>query len=68
MIRKLGLDELRQSHISAFELGAREPSSIVLLHYARAACVSMEELVDDELELSDPLSSKPRKRKIKAGL
>jgi transcriptional regulator with XRE-family HTH domain len=52
MIRKLGfIGELRQSHISGFELGDREPSLIVLLHYARAAGVPMEVLVDDELDL-----------------
>jgi transcriptional regulator with XRE-family HTH domain len=60
MIRKLGFDELRQSHISAFELGAREPSSIVLLRYARVAGVSMEELVDDELELFGSSRKKPQ--------
>jgi transcriptional regulator with XRE-family HTH domain len=52
MIRKLGFaDELRQSHISGFELGRREPSLIVLLRYARVAGVSMESLIDDRLGL-----------------
>ena len=52
MIRELGLtDELRQSHISMFELGEREPSLIVLLRYARAAGVSTDVLIDDELDL-----------------
>jgi len=51
MIRQLGVDELSQSHISAFELGAREPSLIVLLTYARLAGVAMELLVDDGLDL-----------------
>ncbi|MFP5260866.1 MAG: helix-turn-helix domain-containing protein [Blastocatellia bacterium] len=52
MIRKLGLvGELRQSHISGYELGRREPSLIVLLRYARLAGVSMESIVDDGIDL-----------------
>ena len=52
MIRELGLtDELGQSHISMFEHGEREPSLIVLLRYARVAGVSMESLVDDDMDL-----------------
>jgi transcriptional regulator with XRE-family HTH domain len=56
MIWKLGLtDELRQSHISGYELGTGEPSLIVLLRYARLAGVSMEMLVDDEMDLPEHL-------------
>jgi transcriptional regulator with XRE-family HTH domain len=52
MIKALGLtDELRQSHISGFELGTREPSLIVLLRYARLAGVSTDVLIDDRLDL-----------------
>jgi transcriptional regulator with XRE-family HTH domain len=52
MIRKLGLaDELGQSHISMFEHGEREPTLIVLLRYARAAGVSTDILIDDDLDL-----------------
>ena len=52
MIRRLGFSEtMRQSHISGYELGTREPSLIVLLRYARIAVVAMEVLVDDELDL-----------------
>jgi len=58
MISRLGMtDELRQSHISGFELGTREPSLIVLLRYARMARVSMESLVDDSLDLPTRLQS-----------
>ena len=61
MIRELGLtDELRQSHISMFELGEREPSLIVLLRYARAAGVSTDVLIDDELDLPKRLPVKRR--------
>jgi len=53
LIRVLGCDdELRQSQISAFERGARIPSLNVLLAYARSCNVSVESLIDDELDLA----------------
>jgi transcriptional regulator with XRE-family HTH domain len=59
MIRKLGFaGELRQSHISGFELGSREPSLVLLLEYARAAGVPMEVLVDDGLELPERIPNR----------
>jgi len=62
MIRRLGFtDELRQSHISGFELGTREPSLNVLLRYARVAGVTMETLVDDHLDLPKHLASQPKR-------
>lgn len=39
--------------LSEYELGRRQPSVLTLLRYARAARLTMEELVDDELELSN---------------
>ena len=65
MISRLGLaDELRQSHISAFESGAREPSLFVLLRYARVAGVTMEALVDDTLDLPKRLPARPDQQRI----
>lgn len=55
LIRRLGFEELVQGTISAFESGGREPSLLVLLAYAREANVSVESLIDDELELPDKL-------------
>jgi hypothetical protein len=43
-----------------FELGEREPSLIVLLRYARAAGVSTDVLIDDELDLPKRLPVKRR--------
>lgn len=40
-----------RSIISAYEIGKREPTLIDLLKYARIACVSVEVLIDDELDL-----------------
>jgi transcriptional regulator with XRE-family HTH domain len=39
------------TRISEFELGRRAPSLIVLLSYARAAGIPLEQIVDDRLEL-----------------
>jgi transcriptional regulator with XRE-family HTH domain len=43
--------------ISEFETGKREPSLIILLQYARAANVSTDVLIDDELDLPAKLPS-----------
>jgi transcriptional regulator with XRE-family HTH domain len=37
--------------ISEYELGKRTPSISTLLRYARAAGITLEEIVDDELQL-----------------
>jgi transcriptional regulator with XRE-family HTH domain len=36
--------------ISEFEIGKKQPSIPVLLSYARVANLTLEEIVDDELE------------------
>ena len=60
LIRRLGFEELVQGTISAFEYGSREPSLLVLLEYARTANVSVESLIDDELDLPERLPAKPK--------
>lgn len=58
MLSRLGVQDLivvRQ--ISAYELGKREPSLIVLLAYARAANVIADVLIDDALDLPSKLPS-----------
>ena len=58
MIRRLGAeDSLTQNRISDYELGVHEPSLITLLGYARAANVTLEAIVDDELDLPAKLPS-----------
>jgi transcriptional regulator with XRE-family HTH domain len=59
MIRRLGVD-LTQNRISDYELGTGEPPLPVLLLYARAANVSTDVLIDDELDLPDRLPAKPK--------
>lgn len=71
MLRHLGLPErLIQTSISGYERGAREPSLLVLLEYARVAGVYMDVLVDDELDLPEKLPANPKsdgiRRKVKA--
>ncbi len=43
--------QLYVGHIDGYEKGRREPPLQVLLRYARVAGVTMESLVDDELNL-----------------
>jgi transcriptional regulator with XRE-family HTH domain len=50
MAKALGL-KVDYSAVSGYERGAREPSLLVLLKYARLAGCTMEELVDDKLKL-----------------
>jgi transcriptional regulator with XRE-family HTH domain len=58
MIRHLSMeDEITQSRISGYELGTREPSLPTLLKYARAAGISTDVLIDDQLDLPDKLPS-----------
>lgn len=58
-------DELLQTHISAFENKSanRAPSLAVLLKYARAAKISTDILIDDELDLPENLAGHLRKSK-----
>ena len=61
-IRKhLGLSQIKMTNLlgtntayhrlSEYETGRRDPSLMVLLQYARAANVSVEYLIDDNLDL-----------------
>jgi transcriptional regulator with XRE-family HTH domain len=52
MIRRLGYDDsVYYTRVSDYELGKRVPPLPLVLEYARAAGVHMEDLVDDELDL-----------------
>jgi transcriptional regulator with XRE-family HTH domain len=60
MLRCLGAENRMAYHrISEFESGKGEPSLIILLAYARAANVSTDVLIDDELDLPAKL---PKRR------
>lgn len=68
LIKRLGFEELVQGTISAFESGGREPSLLVLLAYARMANVTVESLIDDDLNLPDKLPAGARKVKSRQRL
>jgi transcriptional regulator with XRE-family HTH domain len=56
MLRRLAVAEKGyRNYISDFENGVREPSLPLLLKYARLVGVSMDVLVDDELDLPEQL-------------
>jgi transcriptional regulator with XRE-family HTH domain len=63
MWRHLGAEDLIvPKQISTYELGKREPPLRILLLYARAANVSTDILINDELDLPDKLPAKPKHR------
>ena len=68
LLRQLGFqDVMDYRRISEFERGTTEPHLSVVLQYARAAGVHMEDIVDDELELPDRLPGKVRYEGIRRG-
>jgi transcriptional regulator with XRE-family HTH domain len=65
LIRRLGFEELVQGTVSAYEAGNREPTLLVLLAYARLANVSVETLIDDEIDLPEKLPANPKSEGVK---
>jgi transcriptional regulator with XRE-family HTH domain len=57
----------QSGQISRFEQGKREPSLLVLLAYARLAGVSLDILVDDDLDLPTRLKGRNTKVVINSG-
>lgn len=52
MLRRLGVDDqIDYTTISKYELDKNEPPLSILLSYARLACVHVEDIIDDELDL-----------------
>ena len=50
LIARLGFN-LSNARVSEYESGTREPNLITLLRYARLAKISVDVLIDDEVEL-----------------
>jgi transcriptional regulator with XRE-family HTH domain len=66
MINMMGLiNEVLREEISDFERNKRIPPLEVILQYARSANVTVEALIDDELELPKKLPAKTRSEGIK---
>ena len=56
LLRRLEADEdLAYPRISEYESGKREPPLWILLAYARAAGVHLEDIVDDDMDLPNKL-------------
>ena len=52
MLERLGYsDSMHYGRISEYEQDKREPSLMILLAYARAASVHLEDIVDDNFDL-----------------
>ena len=66
IIVQMGLqEELLREEISDFERNKRVPSLDVILQYARAANVSVEALIDDDLTLPEALPANPKSEGIR---
>lgn len=70
MLDLVGLGKHHHAFVSMWERGHREPSLITVLRYARSIGVSMDMLVDDDLDLpsddgSTKKSSVKRKKRIR---
>jgi transcriptional regulator with XRE-family HTH domain len=53
MVKRLGVQELiDHTTISKYELDKNEPPLAILLAYARLAGIPVEQIIDDELELT----------------
>ena len=66
LLRRLGFEDVMDyRRISEFERGTTEPHLSVLLEYARAAGVHMEDIVDDELDLPDRLPGNVKYKGLK---
>lgn len=66
MLRLLGLDDIYvREEISAYERGVRIPPLNILLKYSKVACVWVNVLIDDELDLPTALPSNQMHEGIK---
>jgi transcriptional regulator with XRE-family HTH domain len=66
MLRRLGFDDaLWYTQISGYELGRSEPPLPILLAYARAAGVYVDDLIDDEFDLPEKIPGTVRHEGIR---
>jgi len=66
MLKRLSFeDSVYYTRISDYERGKRVPPLPIVLEYARAAGVHMEDIVDDELDLPAKLPGNVRHQGIK---
>lgn len=66
MLKHLGFDDaLWYTQISGYELGRSEPPLPILLQYARAAGVYVDDLIDDEFDLPEKIPGTVRHEGIR---
>jgi transcriptional regulator with XRE-family HTH domain len=66
MWRRLGAEDvIVAKQISAYELGKREPTLMILLQYARIAGVNTEALIDDDMDLPNTLPGPVKHEELK---
>lgn len=66
MLERLGFsEELYRSNLSQYELGTRVPPLPVLLEYARAAGVYVDDLIDGEFDLPEKIPGTVRHEGIR---
>ena len=66
MLERLGFsEELFRSNVSQYELGTRVPPLPVLLEYARAAGVYVDDLIDDAFDLPEKIPGAVRHEGIR---
>src|SRR5437762_12285852 len=69
MLRRLGYEDiLPYNRISDYELGKRVPPLPVVLEYARAASIHLEDIVDDQLDLPEKLPGNVKYKGIRRKL
>lgn len=61
LIRRLGLEhQLTREEVSKYERGLRVPSLLTLLRYVRAVNLTVDDLIDDQIDLPKELPSQRR--------
>jgi transcriptional regulator with XRE-family HTH domain len=62
MVKRLGVQELiDHTTISKYELDKNEPPLAILLAYARVVEIPVEQIIDDELELTNLISARAQR-------
>jgi len=64
IVRLLDLDHLDNCRISEYERNIREPSLITLLAYAYLVGVTIDDLVDDNVDLPAQMKIKRKRKRV----
>ena len=64
LVRLLDLDNLDNCRISEYERNIREPSLITLLAYSYLVGITIDDLVDDNVDLPSQMTIKRKRKRI----